>query len=139
MAGLASSATPQANGGPSVSTVASRPRSDGLFPRDPEVLEEAAHRLRVLGHPQRLRLLELLAEKERPVAQLAVELGVEPRQASQHLSEMLRCGVVARRQDGNFAVYSINDSKVLRAVVMLCASAVERRARLADAASIDAG
>jgi DNA-binding transcriptional ArsR family regulator len=135
----ASSATPQSNGGPSGSPVPSRPRRDGLLPHDPGVLEEAAQRLRVLGHPQRLRLLELLAEKERPVAQLAVELGLEPRQASQHLSEMLRCGLVTRRQDGNFAVYSISDSKVLRGVVMLCASAVERRSRLADATSAEAG
>jgi len=70
-------------------------------PSPPDVVEAAARRLRVMGHPVRLRLIELLADGPQSVTELAAALGIEHQLISKHLNELHRCDVVTRRQDGN--------------------------------------
>jgi len=85
----------------------------------------------VLGHPIRLQLLEVLANGPRSVTDLARILGVEHQLVSKHLTELLRCEVVVRRQEGNFALYSLPDALTLKAVALICRSVADDRARLA--------
>lgn len=102
-----------------------------------EAVDEAARRLRVLGHPLRLQALELLAGGPRSVSDLAQLLGVEHQLVSKHLSELLRVGVVLRQQEGNFALYSLPDALTIKAVALLCRSVIDDRAHWARAASGD--
>jgi len=71
-----------------------------IIPASPELLQVAARRIRVLGHPLRLRMFEALGSGPCSVSELAAVLGVELQLASKHISELYRAGLVQRRQDG---------------------------------------
>jgi DNA-binding transcriptional ArsR family regulator len=62
---------------------------------------------KTLGHPARIRILELLAAADRPVAELLPEVGLESSNLSQQLGVLRRAGVVDARKDGNTVIYSI--------------------------------
>lgn len=62
---------------------------------------------RTLGHPARIRVLELLVERDRTVSELLPEVGLEPSNLSQQLAVLRRAGVVVTTKDGNTVVYSI--------------------------------
>ena len=62
---------------------------------------------KTLGHPARIRVLELLAAGDKSVAELLPEVGVESSNLSQQLGVLRRAGVVAARRDGNAVIYSI--------------------------------
>jgi ArsR family transcriptional regulator len=55
---------------------------------------------RVLGHPRRLAILDLLAGGERPTAELLRQLHISKVNLSQHLSVMKRAGLIQTRQEG---------------------------------------
>ena len=62
---------------------------------------------KTLGHPARIRILELLAERDRTVGELLPEIGLEASNLSQQLGVLRRAGVVVATKDGNTVVYSI--------------------------------
>jgi ArsR family transcriptional regulator len=67
-----------------------------------------ALRLRALGHPVRLRLIELLSRRRSAtVGDLADSLGMSASVVSKHLRELARAGLVRRAQEGNFASYKL--------------------------------
>lgn len=62
------------------------------------VTEAKAELFRALGHPVRVRVLELLAEGERSMGELAAASGLELSHLSQHVSVLRRAGVVDSRR-----------------------------------------
>lgn len=62
---------------------------------------------KTLGHPARIRILELLSERDRAVSELLPEIGIESSNLSQQLGVLRRAGVVDARKDGNTVIYSI--------------------------------
>ncbi|MGB3334441.1 MAG: metalloregulator ArsR/SmtB family transcription factor [Mycobacterium sp.] len=62
---------------------------------------------KTLGHPARIRVLELLAERDHTVSELLPEIGLEASNLSQQLGVLRRAGVVTATKDGNAVVYSI--------------------------------
>jgi rhodanese-related sulfurtransferase/DNA-binding transcriptional ArsR family regulator len=66
-----------------------------------------------LAHPHRLEILEQLAQGERSVEVLAARTGLSVANASQHLQQMRRAGVVAARRAGKFIFYTLADAAVL--------------------------
>lgn len=68
---------------------------------------------KALGHAHRLELLEQLAQGERSVEVLAQRTGLSIANASQHLQQMRRVGMVANRRDGKFVYYRLADDAVL--------------------------
>ena len=62
---------------------------------------------KTLGHPARIRILELLSEGERSVGGLAAEVGLESSHLSQQLGVLRRAGVVLARKQGNAVIYSL--------------------------------
>ena len=66
-----------------------------------------------LAHPHRLELLEQVAQGERSVEVLAQRTGLSIANASQHLQQMRRVGIVAARRDGKFVFYKLADDAVL--------------------------
>jgi len=79
---------------------------------DPMVLERAARVIRVLGHPLRLRILELLEVGERNVADLQDELDASQAVISQQLAILRAEDVVAPRREGPRVYYRIIEPKV---------------------------
>jgi ArsR family transcriptional regulator len=80
---------------------------------------------RALGSPHRLEMLEHLAQGERGVEALAVRVGLSVANASQHLHQLRRAGLVASRREGRYVLYRIADDSALEA--MSAVSGVARR------------
>ena len=80
------------------------------MPRDPASVHEVkASLFRVLGHPARVRILELLRSGERSVGALQVELGLDSGATSQHLAALRRIGLVQSRREGTSVYYRVDD------------------------------
>ena len=78
-------------------------------------VEGTAHVLRCLGHPLRLRILDVLeAGREVTVTDIYEALNVEQAVASQHLTTMWDKGILRRRKDGVHVYYSIADERALK-------------------------
>lgn len=65
-----------------------------------------------LGHPARVRILEILVEGEQPVSRLLVDTGLEPSSLSQHLNVLKSTGLVASHRVGNGVTYQVTDPSV---------------------------
>lgn len=76
------------------------------------VHEVKANLFRVLGHPARVRILELLQDGERTVGALQEELGLDSGGTSQHLAQLRRIGVVRSRREGTSVHYRVEDDGV---------------------------
>lgn len=74
---------------------------------------------RALGHGHRLELLELLAQAEQPVEGLAGRTGLSVANASQHLQQLRRAGLVTGRRAGKRVLYRLRDGPVVEAIVAL--------------------
>lgn len=81
---------------------------------EPSVLARASRVIRVLGHPLRLRLLELLEGDERNVTDLVQATGVAQATVSQQLKILRAEGVVGDRREGTRVFYRITEAKVSR-------------------------
>lgn len=68
---------------------------------------------RALGHPHRLEILEHLAQGERGVEAVAERAGLAVANASQHLQQLRRAGLVTTRRDGRFVRYRLADDGVI--------------------------
>lgn len=77
------------------------------------IYEEFAALARALGHAHRLELIEHLAQGERSVDTLAKRTGLSVANASQHLQQLKRTGLVASRRDGRHVMYRLSDESVL--------------------------
>ena len=85
-------------------------------------LERTATMLRLIAHPFRLKLLELLRDRPKaPVHDLADAVGLAPAATSQHLNHMRRLGLVAADRRGREVRYAIGDRRVLKILRCACA------------------
>ncbi len=67
---------------------------------------------RTLGHPGRIRILELLSERDHAVHELLAEINIEPSNLSQQLAVLRRAGLVLQRREGSEVVYSVSVPEV---------------------------
>jgi rhodanese-related sulfurtransferase/DNA-binding transcriptional ArsR family regulator len=79
------------------------------------VYEQFAAVAKALGNPQRLELIEHLAQGPRSVDLLAGKLGLPIANVSQHLQAMRRAGLVCSERSGKFISYRLADDSVLEA------------------------
>ena len=77
------------------------------------IFEHFAAVARTLGSAHRLELLELLAQTERGVEELAGLSGLTVANASQHLQQLRRAGLVEARRDGKRVLYQLSDGDVV--------------------------
>ena len=71
-----------------------------------------AQLFRVLGHPVRIRMLEILSDGERSVGDLQAELNLDSSGTSQHLAALRQQGVLESRRAGTSVYYRIRDPRV---------------------------
>ncbi|MEY3944831.1 MAG: hypothetical protein RL697_844 [Pseudomonadota bacterium] len=74
--------------------------------------EQVARIGKAVSSPKRLEILELLAQGEKSVDQLAVELSIDIKLASAHLRALREARMVNFRKDGKFVVYSLTGEDV---------------------------
>ncbi|EME58434.1 ArsR family transcriptional regulator [Amycolatopsis sp. MJM2582] len=68
---------------------------------------------RMLGHPVRIRVLELLAEGPKAVRELLAEIEVEASNLSQQLAVLRRSGIVTSTREGSTVVYALAGGDVV--------------------------
>jgi DNA-binding transcriptional ArsR family regulator len=71
-----------------------------------------AELFRTLGHPVRIRVLELLQAGPRPVHELLAEIDVESSNLSQQLAVLRRAGLVSSSRDGAAVLYTLSTPAV---------------------------
>lgn len=98
-----------------------------------EVFGEVARTARALGNGSRLRILQLLAQGERPVQQLAGATALNVTTASAHLQALREVGLVASRRDGNRVIYRLSGPDVAALVTALVRVAEARQAVVGQA------
>jgi DNA-binding transcriptional ArsR family regulator len=67
---------------------------------------------KTLGHPARIRVLEILRDGECSVSELMPQVGLEASHLSQQLGVLRRAGVVQSRKDGSTVLYSVSDPRI---------------------------
>ena len=85
-----------------------RPFKDALY-------DQFARIGKALANPHRLELLDLLAQGERRVEDLAREASLSIANASQHLQTLRRARLIEARRDGTSIYYRLADERVFRA------------------------
>ena len=67
---------------------------------------------RTLGHPARIRILELLAEREHAVHELLEQIDIEASNLSQQLGVLRRTSLVVAHRRGGEVIYSLSVPEV---------------------------
>jgi ArsR family transcriptional regulator len=100
------------------------------------IYQVKAEFFKALGHPARIRVLEVLREGERPVSELIPEVGIESSHLSQQLGIMRRANLVQARKDGSIVVYSVANPMLFElldvAKAILTSSLADTRDLLAE-------
>ena len=71
-----------------------RSRRQGQTGVSPPLYQLKAEFFKTLGHPVRIRVLELLSVREHAVSELLAEIPIEPASLSQQLAVLRRAGLV---------------------------------------------
>lgn len=69
--------------------------------------ESKAEFFRLLGHPVRIRVLELLGDGPMPVRDLLTDIDIESSSLSQQLAVLRRAGIVLSYRDGAAVMYAL--------------------------------
>jgi rhodanese-related sulfurtransferase len=77
------------------------------------LFEHLAAMARAIGSPHPLELIELLAQTERSVEEMARLTGLSIANASQHLQQLRRFGLVEATRDGKRVIYKLADQEVV--------------------------
>lgn len=67
---------------------------------------------KTLGHPARIRILELLSERDHAVHELLEKIDIEPSNLSQQLAVLRRTSLVVPHRHGGQVTYSVSSPEV---------------------------
>ncbi len=76
------------------------------------VYERKAEFFKTLGHPARIRILEVLIDGPAHVADIAAAVGVTGSTLSQHLAILRRSDVLSSERHGSMVIYQVVDPRV---------------------------
>ncbi len=86
---------------------------------DDQVYYYHAEMCKVLSHPKRLELINLLRDGEMNVTDLSRGLGLSSGNLSQHLAMMRERRILVARKEGNMVYYRIANPRLLEAFDLL--------------------
>ncbi|MEA2249306.1 MAG: hypothetical protein QOH46_3835 [Solirubrobacteraceae bacterium] len=79
----------------------------------PDIPRLKAEFFKALGHPVRIRVLELLSEGEQSVSSLLEDVDVGQPYLSQQLGVLRRAGFVDARREGPNVMYALADPRIV--------------------------
>jgi DNA-binding transcriptional ArsR family regulator len=85
-----------------------------------QVLESVSGYFALLAEPTRLRILHAICDSEKTVTDIVRYTGASQTNVSRHLNAMYRAGVLLRRRNANFTLYSVADRTVTEICRMVC-------------------
>jgi len=83
---------------------------------DNRIYEVHAALCRAMGHPARMRLLDVLRDGEECVCRLAPRVGVSESHLSQILAILRRAGLVETRREGHSIFYRVRDERIFEVI-----------------------
>lgn len=89
-----------------------------LIDRD-EDIRQAAHAIKAIAHPLRLKILCVLGDQEISVQDIVEQVGTSQSNISQHLAILRAKGVLVSRKDANKVYYRIGDLRTLKLIGMM--------------------
>ena len=101
-------------------------------PLPEDLAELIARRFRALSEPMRVRILDLLRDRELSVNELAEQLSASQQNVSKHLVLLVDAGMLARRKDGTRVYYRIADESVFALCEQVCGSLQAQLSALAE-------
>jgi DNA-binding transcriptional ArsR family regulator len=103
---------------------------------DPNQLQAVAGLFGVLSEGSRLSILQLLQAGPLSVGELVEQSGLKQANASKQLASLQAVGVIARRQEGNRAIYSIAMPLVFELCDIVCRGVAQQAAERAAALKV---
>jgi DNA-binding transcriptional ArsR family regulator len=94
---------------------------------------------RTLGNPTRLRILELLRERERPVGELVEQLATSQPYVSNQLACLRWCGLVTTRREHRTIYYRLADERVEQILVLASSLLSDNAGHVAACQIVDPG
>lgn len=88
--------------------------TDSSISLDALFLQDVSSIIKTLGHPDRIRIIELIYRGERSVTEIYETLEMSQSSVSQHLRRMYREGILSSRRDGNSVFYSTTNPLIGR-------------------------
>ena len=82
-------------------------------------LYRAAHCLKAMSHPIRLKILCRLGKKELTVQEIVDRVGTTQSNISQHLSVLRAQGILGCRKESNRVYYRIDDCRTIKLIRMI--------------------
>ena len=84
-----------------------------------EQLAEATECLKVMAHPVRLKMLQLVIHSRHTVTELATACGIQGPVASAQLRLLERSGLLVGNREGKFMYYSIAEPQIANLVASI--------------------
>ena len=95
--------------------------------------QSKAEFFRTLGHPVRIRVLELLGDGPKAVRDLLAEVGIEASSMSQQLAVLRRAGIVVKLPDGRYELAGPDVADLMRAARSFLTQILASQTELLDA------
>lgn len=95
-----------------------------------KIYKELARIVKAMSNPHRLEILELLAQGEFSVAEIAEQTDISTANASQHLQVLKQVQLVDTRREGNYIYYGLPGESVYKAWKALRDLGIERMAEV---------
>lgn len=70
--------------------------------------------LTAIAHPNRIRIIECLANGQKCACEIAPVLGLEQSNLSRHMKVLIQTGIVNHWKDGRKSMYEISDENILK-------------------------
>ena len=91
-----------------------------------QALQEIAAYFQVLSEPTRLKILNLLRDKESNVGELALRTGYSVANVSRHLAQLAQHNIVVRESRGTSVYYRISDESIYGLCDLVCGNIARR-------------
>lgn len=91
---------------------------NGFITLDDDI-ERAAHALKAMSHPLRLKILCAVGESELAVQDIVDRVGTSQSNVSQHLAKLKSKEILTTRRDANHVYYRVYDERILQLVEMM--------------------
>jgi DNA-binding transcriptional ArsR family regulator len=78
--------------------------------------EWRSHFHKALSNPERLRIVDFLADGEQCQCEIFPRIGLSQSTVSAYLTQLVRAGILKVRRDGTRKLYSISDPRIRRMI-----------------------
>lgn len=102
---------------------------------DDRIYEFHAAICKAMGHPTRMKVLDLLRDGEECVCRLAPQVGVTESNLSQLLAVLRQVGIVQTRREGQSIYYRVRDRRIFAVMDGIRAMLADQLARAGNLAA----